>query len=180
MRIPGRRATVLTLATGAAIAVTAGTASAYWQASATGQGAARSANPGWLSIDPGTPTTALVPGATADVTVVIGNPTATPVLVTSVATPVGGIPGYGDPRLLYEVPGCSAASSGVYALKSGPRATSFVIAPHGSYTVILKDAVEMSDNSAAACQGVLFAVPVTVQAAIVVGAAASVPAASTL
>lgn len=180
MRVRCRRATVMAIATGAAIVVTTGTASAYWLTAGTGQGSARTATPGGLDLRPGVTTAALAPGGTADVKVLIGNPTAAPVLVTSVTTPTGGIPGFSDAALLENVSGCDAGHSGVSVVKTTPRATSFVIAPHGSYALTLADAVRMNSSSANSCQGVFFAVPLKIQAQTVVGSAATVPAEGTL
>ena len=180
MRVRCRRTAVLAIATGAAIVVTTGTASAYWGTSGAGRGTARTTNPNWLTVDPGTPSTALVPGGTADVTVVIGNPTDAPMLVTSVTTPAGAAPGFSDPALIQLVAGCNSAHSGVTAVRTSARPAAFVIAPHGSYTVTLANAVTMGTGSDNSCQGVFFAVAVTVQAHSVVGSAASVPAAGTL
>jgi hypothetical protein len=180
MHVRCRRATVLAIAAGAAIVVTTGTASAYWSTSGTGQGAARTANPWWLTVDPGTTSAALAPGGTADVSFVIGNPTEAPMLVTSVLTPPGGIPGFSDPSLVQLVGSCDAAHSGVSVVRGTARPTSFVIAPHGWYTLTLANAVTMNGNSDSSCQGLFFAVPIKVQAQSVVGSAATVPAASTL
>jgi hypothetical protein len=175
-----RRSTVIAIATVGALVVTAGTASAYWQTSGAGQGSARTAIPDFLTIDPGTPTTALSPGHTSDVSVVIGNTTDSPVLVTSVTTPTGVVPGFSDPDLFELVNSCDATHSDVTIVRTTPRPASFVIAPNASYTLTLANAVTMGSNSDNSCQGLFFAVPVTVQAHTAAGTTPSTPAAGTL
>jgi hypothetical protein len=101
-------------------------------------------------------------------------------LVTSVTTPAGTAPGFADPGLIQLVPTCNAARSAVTPVRTSLRPASFVIAPHGSYTVTLANAVVMGAGSDNSCQGAFFAVAVTVQAHSVVGSAASVPSAGTL
>lgn len=180
MRLPRRQAAIVAVATGLAIVVTAGTASAFWGVAGSGHGAARSGVAAALQIEPGTAASALVPGATADVVAVISNPTEYPVLVTSVTTPAGGIPGFEDAGLTRPSASCDAARSGVAAARTTPRPASFVIAAHGSYTLTLSAAVTMTNESDSACQGLFFAVQVTVTAASAVGSAASQPAGATL
>ena len=180
MRIRCRRAAAVAIAAGAAVVVSTGTASAYWGTFGAGSGAARTAGMSWLSVDPGTPSTALAPGATADVSVLIGNPTDAPMLVTSVTTPAASAPGFSDPELLDIVDGCDSAHSGVTSVRTTPRSASFVIAPHDTYRLTLQNAVTMASTSPDACQGVFFAVPITVQAHSAIGAAPSVPTVGTL
>jgi hypothetical protein len=180
MRFPRRRTAILAVATGAAIVVTAGTASAYWTTSGSGRGAARSGAAGILGVDSGTTTSALVPGSTADVAAVISNPNDYPLLITSVTTPSGGIPGFTDSQLLWQVPTCDAGHSGVTAVRTTRRPASFVIAPHGSYTVTLAGAVTMSNESDNSCQGLFFAVAVTVTASSAADSTPTAPAAGTL
>lgn len=180
MRLPCRRTVILAIATGAAIVVTAGTASAYWSASGGGSGTTQAGIAASLRVSPGTTSSALVPGATADVTAVITNPTDYPVLVTSVTTPADGIPGFTDAGLVRPVSGCDAGHSGVRVVQPAPRSASFVIAAHGSYTLTLAGAVTMTNESDNSCQGVFFAVPVTVAAASAAGSTPSLPAEGTL
>ena len=54
------------------------------------------------------------------------------------------------------------------------------LAAHGSYTVTLADAVAMSNESDTSCQGLFFAVSVTVAAASAAGTTPASPAAGTL
>jgi hypothetical protein len=180
MRVPRRRTAVLAIATGAAVVMTAGTASAYWNMAGSGTGAARASTAGGLLVEPGTTTTALAPGATADVTAVIKNSADYPVLVTSVSTPADGIPGYEDAGLARPVSTCDAAHSGVTVKQATPRSATIVIAAHGSYTLTLADAVTMSNDSDSSCQGLFLAVPVTVTAASAVGSTPTLPAVGTL
>jgi hypothetical protein len=180
MRVPRRRTAVLAIATGAAIVMTAGTASAYWNTSGSGTGAARAGNAGVLLVEPGTASSTLAPGASADVTAVIKNSADYAVLVTSVTTPAAGIPGFEDAGLARAVSTCDATHSGVTVKQAAPRSTSFVIAAHGSYAVTLSDAVTMSNDSDNSCQGMFFAVPVTVTAASAVGSTPTTPAVGTL
>jgi hypothetical protein len=171
---------VLAIVTGAAIVVTTGTASAYWGASGTGHGSARTGTMPSLNADPGTPTTLLVPGGRADVTTVISNPTDAPMLVTSVTTPAVGAAGFSDSGLLNVQTGCDSAHSGVTPVVTTPQPASFVIAPHGSYTLTMANAVTMASTSPNACQGAFFGVGITLQAHSAVGSAATVPAEGTL
>ncbi len=180
MRLTSRRTAILAVAIGAALVVTTGTASAYWSSSGTGHGTVQSGAAGGVIVDPGMPSTALVPGGTADVTVVLSNPNSYPELVTSVTTPTGGIPGFSDPQLIQPVATCDAGRSGVAAVRTTPRPASFVIAAHGSYTVTVTNAVTMNNYSDNSCQGVFFAVPVTVQASSAAGSTPTIPAAGTL
>ena len=126
------------------------------------------------------PTTALAPGRTADVSVVIGNPTAAPMLVTSVTTPAASAPGFSDSRLIQLVSSCDAAHSGVTSVRTAPRPASFVIGPHASYTLTLTDAVTMAATSPSSCQGAFFAVPITVAAHSALGSPVTVPAEGSL
>lgn len=180
MRFRCRRTAVMAIATGGAIVVTGGAASAYWGATGTGAGAARTANLTSLTVDPGTPTTVLVPGGTASVAFLISNPTAAPMLVTSVTTPAVSATGFSDAALLQLQSGCDSAHSGVAPVLTTARPTSFVVAAHGSYTLTLTNAETMAGTSPNACQGAYFGVPVTVQAHSVAGTAPTVPAEGTL
>jgi hypothetical protein len=180
MRFPRRRTAILVVATGAAIGMTAGTASAFWATSGSGRGAARSGAAGILSVAPGTTTSALVPGGTADVTAVISNPNDYPVLLTSVTTPAAGVAGFSDAGLTRAVSSCDEAHSGVSVVQGTARSTAVVLAAHGSYTVTLADAVTMSNESDTSCQGLFFAVSVTVAAASAAGTTPASPAAGTL
>jgi hypothetical protein len=180
MRFPCRRTAVVAVATGAAAVVTTGTAAAYWGASGTGNGTARAGVASSLPVTPGASSGALSPGGTANVTAVISNPADYPVLVTAVTTPAGGIPGFRDAGLAQPVPTCDAVRSGVAAVRTTPRTASFVIAAHGSYTVTLSEAVTMSNSSDSSCQGLYFAVPVTVVAASAAGSTPTLPAVGTL
>lgn len=179
MRLPCRRTAIVAVATGAALVVTAGTACAYWATPGSGQGTARAGSASLVKIEPGTTSTTLVPGGTADVTAVISNPGDYPVHVTSVTT-ADGIAGFSDAGLTRAVSTCDAAHSGVAVVQPAARSASFVIAAHGSYTVTLSGAVTMTNDSDTSCQGLFFAVPVTVAAASAVGTASTIPTVGTL
>jgi hypothetical protein len=148
---------VVFLATVVAAVAVAGAAFAYFASSGSGSGGGHSGtlSAPTISASHATPTTALLPGGTADVTLELSNPNAVALTVTSVAAN-GTISVSGGS-------GCTAGNDGVsFTTQSG---LSISVPAHAVNDVIdLPAAITMSSASASGCQGASFNVPVTVTA----------------
>lgn len=163
-RLPRRTAALTTVVTGTlalALVGGTGTAFAYWRAGSAGAGVARAGTAEDLTVSPGTPATALVPGGTTDVTVTIGNPAAYPVTLTAVSTVSGPVGGYADTALTTPVASCDATRSGVTVVAKSPTSALPTIPARGSVTLTVLAAAVMTNASDTTCQGLSFRIPVT-------------------
>ncbi len=153
------RRLALTFAGVAALVLCGSGASAYWQGSAAGSGSARTAEAVPVSLAPGTPASALIPGATADVVLAVSNPNAVTLHIGSLSLDPGqGSGGYAvDP----DHSGC-AVSALSFSTQSNSGAgwtvPGKVGTVDGTASLTLTDAVGMDTDAADACQGATFSV----------------------
>lgn len=159
----GRRI-ALALALSVVVTVVAAVpAFAYFSTSGTGAGTAESAELSALTILPASasPSTALLPGTTADLVLSVTNPNQMPLTIVAVSQG-GGVSVVGGS-------GCTADSAWPTTLgNSGvsiPSVTGLNISvPGGATQVIhLAAAASMTTASAAGCEGATFQIPITVQ-----------------
>ncbi len=100
----------------------------------------------------GSPSSALVPGGTADVVLGVHNPNAFSVTLVSVSGGPGSITADSGH------PGCT--TTGVtFTDQTG---LNIVVAPSGTTTVHLANAASMGSSSSTGCQGATFNIPVTI------------------
>ena len=150
----GRALFVLGAALALTLGVGAGTAYAWFTSSGsgTGKGSVSTAQAVTVLGATGTPTSALHPGATADLTLTVKNPNSYPLVIVSISqnltsaeTVVGGT-------------GCTAGNSGVTVpTLSGLDVT---VTSGTSVVVHIPNGAAMSASSASGCQGASFHVPV--------------------
>ena len=131
----------------AALVMAGGIAYAAWTTNGTGAATAKTGTVAALEAQATIVGGPLYPGATADLKVVVTNPNASPVTVTTITA-----------GAVTASPGCT--TPGVTVTTSG--AASFVVPANGSVTRTLPAAVGMSTASSSNCQGAAFTVPVTV------------------
>ena len=124
-----------------------GVALAQWLASGDGEGRATAGVSQGLTLTPGTPSTLLFPGGTGDVAVTVSNPNPFPVEVASFAL---------DGTITSDTLGCDPSNHGVTFTD---QAGIWTVPGSGSLDVNLAGAVAMAADSAAACQGANFTVP---------------------
>jgi hypothetical protein len=126
---------------------------AYITSPGSGSGVAATQSLGAVTIDAAvaTPTTALLPGASGDATFEIDNSNATALTLTTV-TETG-------PISVSNAPGCSAGNDGVSF--TNQSALTVTVPAHASGFVIdLPASVSLSADSASACQGATFSIPI--------------------
>jgi hypothetical protein len=144
---------LLVLAATALLAV--GTAAAAWSITGKGSGTAKASGVTSLVLadTSGFTTAGLVPGSTADLKLRISNPNGFPVRITAVS---GNGAITSDKGAACDVAaGVTVAAETGLALDLGAGATS---------TLTVPNAMSMSNSSANACQGAVFAVPVSLAA----------------
>jgi hypothetical protein len=124
-----------------------GVAYAVWSATGSGATTAKAGTTTALTATASITGGPLYPGATADLTVVVTNPNAVPVTVTTIAA------------------GTVAASAGCSThgvTVTIPATVNLLVPANGSAPRTLTGAVAMSTASSSDCQGATFTVPVTV------------------
>jgi hypothetical protein len=154
MRKSVKRAVVI----GTALAVTTGAGAAYaaWLATGTGAGTAKAVTAQALTTGDAELTSALYPGATSSLKVLIKNPNAYPVQIDEVVVATAGITS--------DKAGCTSASIEIPSAVDGVRkfaVSQLVGANNGEATVTLSGAIKMVGNAQNACQDATFTVPVT-------------------
>lgn len=157
-----------------------GVAYAFWSTTASGTGAAVGGTPTPLTVTAGTsPTNALVPGGTGDVSFIITNNNKVSVTVTGLTMTNNGIGGFTDNTFATAKTGCT--STGVsWTTTSKTLTTPVVVAGNGgTYTLTLTGGVSMSTASDDGCQGAVFKMPVSGATATLAGATASSPTSGT-
>jgi hypothetical protein len=144
------------------LAATAVGALGYWNGGGGGTGTARLAEPGALSLAPGTPAAALYPGGAADVATVVSNPNPYSIRIGSLALgTAGGTPFVADAAHN----GCGVgALSFVRQTNAG---AGWLVPPRvgvtpGTLAIDLPEAIRMSADAASACQGATFTVALEV------------------
>ncbi len=138
------------------VGLSAGSAYAWFTSSGSGSATASVGTVQTVTVlaATGTPTSKLHPGASADLTLTISNPNASPVTLVSVTqhgtvTVVGGT-------------GCTPSNSGVTVpTQSG---LSISVASGTSVVVHIPNGASMSTSSANGCQGASFHIPVLITA----------------
>lgn len=144
-----RSATITLLTIGAMLG---SIAFAQWLAKGEGQGRAEAGAAEDLVVTAAAPSDAMYPGGTAAVALTVHNPNPYPVTVT----------------LVEQVPGEDITSDGVgcdvsnHGVTFSTQTTSFGVAADGSTTIELPDAAAMSLDTAEACQGATFSIPLRV------------------
>ena len=136
-------------ATAVAVSLGSGTAYAYFTSSASGHASASTGTMQTVTVaaTAGTPSSTLVPGGTADVSLEVTNPNSYTVTLVSV-TGSGAITASN-----------SCSPTGVtFSNRSGLS----ISVPSGTSQVHLPAAAAMSSASANACQGATFSIPVTI------------------
>jgi hypothetical protein len=158
MRRLGRRHAALLLVTTAIAVGAAAGAVAYWQGNGSGSATTVLANVQSLSLQPGTPTAQLYPGADSNVGVLVSNPNSSFVQVGSIVLDsTAPEPFAVDP----DHSGCEVSALSFVAQDNGgagwripPRAGS----TDGSLAIDMPAAMKMSVAAANACQGATFTV----------------------
>jgi hypothetical protein len=141
----------LAVVSGAAVATNV--AFAAWTANGTGNGYAKSITAQAVTTSSIAGSAQLYPGGKGDLKVTINNPNKYPVLVTQInngATPIVS----GDST-------CDSSNGVSFAAQTG----NWDVAANSSATVVLTNAVSMSNGSDNACQDKTFTVPVSIVAA---------------
>ena len=155
-----RRRPALILAGAAALGLVAGPAFAYFTAAGAGAGSAGTTTLQPVTVSSVVPSSSLLPGSTADLSLTVHNPNSGPVTILSVAQS-GGVTVTGGGS------GCTSDSTGPGSGTSGvsvPTASglSVVVAGGATVPVTILQGVAMSVASAAGCQGASFQIPVAV------------------
>jgi hypothetical protein len=160
MRRLGTRSPWVLLLALVVLAATAVGALGYWGGGGGGTGTARLAEPGALSLAPGTPAAALHPGGAADVATVVSNPNPYSVRIGSLALGTGA-PFVADPGHV----GCGVgALSFVRQTNAG---AGWLVPPRvgttaGTLAIDLPEAIRMSAAAASTCQDATFTVALEV------------------
>jgi hypothetical protein len=132
---------------------------AYWTASGGGSASAALATQQPLTLTPGTPSSQLYPGGSADVALTISNPNPYPVGVPALVLDTAqGSGGFGVDS---EHSGCGLATLGFTAQSNGGAGWTVpakVGGVEGSLSVDLSGAVSMGLSAASACQGASFSI----------------------
>jgi hypothetical protein len=139
------------------LAISAGTAYAYWAADGSGGGSADAGGMQTVTVDalvPGdTPASTLIPGGTADVVLRVTNPNPFSVQVYSVASNGSATADNAHP---------SCTTPGVtFTSPPSPLSPAMSLAANSSTLVMLPAAASMDATSQSACQGATFHLPVT-------------------
>lgn len=156
---PGRKRGIKAAAlAGLLVTAGAGTAYAYWSVAGAGSGSAAAATMQAVTVDAlvagDNPTTALIPGGSADVVLRLTNPNAYAVQVYSV---IANGPAAADAAH----PGCT--TTGVSFTGAAPLSPATYVAANSSTLITLPGAASMDTTSLAACQGATFSLPVTAE-----------------
>jgi hypothetical protein len=136
------------------VLLAAGSAIAYWAVSGGGAGSGTTATTSALTLSPGTPTAALVPGGQASVVLTVTNPNLADVRVGSLALDTGqGTSGFA----------VDGAHSGcvLTTLSFGTQTNAgagWTVAASGNLSVTLTNALSMTAAAANACQGASFTI----------------------
>jgi hypothetical protein len=143
------------------LAATAVGAFGYWNGGGAGTGTARLAEPGALSLAPGTPAAELYPGGDADVATVVSNPNPYYIRIGSLVLGTGGAPFVADPAHK----GCGVAA--LSFVRQTNEGAGWLIPPRvgttaGTLAIDLPEAIRMSAAAASACQGATFTVALEV------------------
>jgi len=143
---------VVGTAAAAAVALTAGTAVAYWVTTGSGTATAQAGT----AQNPTTSTVAvtsglLLPGGTGDVYLKVNNPNGYPVRVTAV-TGNGTVTASG---------GTGTCTTTAVTFTNQAPASNNTIAANSSATFTYAGAVAMGTNPDQGCQGAVFSIPVT-------------------
>lgn len=149
-----KRISAASILTGVVLA--AGVAFAAWTASGTGTGYAKAGSAQALStVDVSAQTAAdLFPGGTGDVKLRVSNPNPYPVKIT-------GVSGDGAIATVPTEAACDSSTGVTFTDQSYSSGSELEVGAASSVTFILEDAVSMSNASANACQGKVFAIPVS-------------------
>lgn len=135
-----------------ASAVAANASWAYFTASATGTGTAAAGTTQPVTLSPAAPTTALYPGASADVALTVSNPNGGAVVIPSLALDTSR--GTGGLGVDAGHPGCNLS-----ALSFSGGAGNWTIPAHASaFRIDLPAAIALSTSALDACQGATFSV----------------------
>ncbi|HWS38189.1 MAG TPA: hypothetical protein VN408_36315 [Actinoplanes sp.] len=137
------------------LAATGGTAWAMWRLSGSGTSTTTAASTIDLKIVARPrPDTPLFPGARTDLMVTVENPNPFPVRVTLVHIGTGPI----TADAAHRDAGC--VTTGISPTK-GAKGVSWPVGAGSSERFLLRDALQMRDDSDSACQGATFSIPLT-------------------
>ena len=134
-------------------------AGAFWSGSATGSGSAETAGTVSVILAPGTPATALHPGATADVVLTVSNPNAASLRIGSLNLDPGQ--GTGGYAVDTDHTGCAVSALSFSTQSNSGAGWSVpgkVGTVDGTASLTLPDAVALDTDAANACQGATFSV----------------------
>ncbi len=132
-------------------------AGAFWGGSGTGSGSAASSGTVPVVLTPGTPTTALRPGATADVVVIVSNPNPASLRIGSLSLdPDQGTGGYAVDDAHSDCALSSVSFSTQSNAGAGWTVPGRVGTVDGTATLTLPGAVALDVDAANACQGATF------------------------
>lgn len=142
-----------------AIAIVAGItaasiASASWSAQSNGNAKAQAGRLAAVTASPAAPTTELFPGGSADAALTLTNPNPVAMTVSSIV---------GDGTIVSDSAACNDAGHGVTFTD---QAGAWEVAKSATLNVGLPNAVHMSVDSADACQGATFTIPVVVVSSV--------------
>jgi hypothetical protein len=144
------------------IAALGGIAAAVWSAVGAGSGTGKSASTVAVTLTPGTPSTLLYPGSTANVVLTVTNPNAAAVRIGSLALDTArGTAGFAADA---NHAGCTLTTLTFATQTNGT--TGWTVPPksgsvNGTLAVSLANALVMSTSAANACQGATFTVYLT-------------------
>jgi hypothetical protein len=143
-----------------ALLVAGSLAYAAWSVNGSGTGAASAASSLNLTLTPGSPSTALYPGASGDVATSIANPNPFPVHVTSIA--IDTAQGSNGFAVDGGHSGCNIATLSFSAQTNG--GSGWDIPANGSLDVDAANAISMGSGANDSCQGAAFTVYLTATA----------------
>jgi hypothetical protein len=156
---PSRRRRGSALAVAGVTLLMAGSAFAFWTASGRGSAAGGATSSAAVTVSPGTTSDRLYPGAHTDVALHISNPNPFRVRVGSLSLDPGQGTGGFDVDAAHGA--CAATALSFTAQDNGGAGWSVpprIGSTDGSLAVDIDNAVAMSTDAAAACQGATFSV----------------------
>lgn len=141
------------------VSALAGIAAAVWSAVGSGSGSAAAGTTVAVSLSPGSPTTLIAPGGSADVVVTVANSNSAPVRIGSLALdPARGSAGFAVDAAHS---GCALSTLSFVRQTSGWTVPAKSGTVNGTLTVTLTNALTMGIAAANACQGATFTVYLT-------------------
>lgn len=136
-----------------------GVAVAYWRGPGTGGASATTGTSLALTLSPGSTTTALLPGGSADVALTVSNPNTFAAKISALQLATGQ--GSGGYAVDGGHSGCGLSVLTYTASSTGWTVPARSGATNGSLSIDLPAALAMSSSAASACQGATFSIYLT-------------------